>query len=418
MSQKQPTNRPKTAGEIATTLEELTRQMRLSQMMNDAGIDRVQALDTELRIVTWNRMCEEVTGLSRANVIGNAWLDVFPAAREWPAVMEALQRALQGHRSFVPAERGAYEAGHFERHFVPLKDEDGLLQGVLVIIHDVAHRVKAENELKILNRELQQKYRELQRANAELATFTHVTSHDLKEPLRKIYTFVELTITEEQGRMSDKGRSNLRRVQSSVQRMGLLTDDLVIFSEISAGNEPSELLNLNEILAEARKPLQKTIAETNAVIEAQELPAIWGPRRQFTLLFQHLLSNAVKFVEPGREPHVRIEASVVAGSDVPSADANPDTDYTMLCFTDNGIGIEPEFRDKIFALFQRLHARGEYGGTGIGLAICKKVVEHRGGFITVESEAGKGSRFCCWLPAGKPSALRAAAQVAVESTAT
>ncbi len=386
---------PATGTPTAAELEKT--QAELAEMMNEAGIDRVQVLDNAGRIIIANRMCEEITGLPREQMIGRFFFDVFPEARAWPAIEEAIEQALQGRRSFVPAEQGAYERGHHERHFMPLRDAGGNVRGVLYIIHDVAHRVAAEDRLKAVNRELAQKLRELQRANAELATFTHVTSHDLKEPLRKIYTFVELTITEEQGHLSDKGRSNLRRVQSSVQRMGLLTDDLVMFADISAGDDGAEPLDLAEILRDAQKPLRKAISESGAVIEAGELPTVTGPRKQYALLFQHLLSNAVKFIAPGTQPRVRLEADTVTGSTVPHADALPDAAYHRIAVTDNGIGIEEEYFDKIFTLFQRLHGKGEYGGTGIGLAVVKKIVERRGGFITVESTPGAGSTFTCWL---------------------
>ena len=379
-------------------IEALRQKARLSEMMNSAGIDRVIALDTDLRIISCNAMCEAFAGKSKEEMLGKGFLEVFPDAGSSEAVLEALQQALKGRKSFVSATAGAYEKGHFERHFMPLKNEDGTVHGVLNIIHDVSHRVEAEEKLKTLNRELQQKLRELQRANSELATFTHVTSHDLKEPLRKIYTFVELTVTEEAGKLSDKAKSNLRRVQSSVQRMGLLTDDLVMFAEISSDDEPVETLSLAEVIHDAQAPLRRAISESDAIIEVTGLSELPGGKKQMALLFQHLLSNAVKFVAPGNQPRVRVEVEQVNSADQPHPDAQPDTDYYCITVSDNGIGMEPEYFDRIFALFQRLHGKGEYGGTGIGLAVCKKVVERRGGFITVESTPGKGSRFSCWIP--------------------
>lgn len=373
-------------------------QLAFTQMMDDASIDEIKTLDTNLRVVTWNHICEAVTGIPREEAVGKEFLEIYPQAKSFPAITEALQQALLGRRSFVPHEKAAYLNRHSEHHVVPLKDENGTVQGIMMIIHDIAHRLAAESRLAGVNRELQQKVRELQRANSELATFTHVTSHDLKEPLRKIYTFVELTITEEHGRLSDKGRSNLRRVQSSVQRMGLLTDDLVTFAEVSAGDEEAEWLDLREILEEAQKPLRKSINETGATVDIGELPKVFLPRRQAVLLMQHLLSNAVKFVAPDATPKVKVEGSTVQRESVPASDA-ADSDFWCIKFSDNGIGIEPEYHERIFTLFQRLHAKGEYSGTGIGLAMCKKIVERRGGFITVESTPGAGSCFTCWIPA-------------------
>ncbi len=374
-------------------------QACLAAMMNDAGIDRVQALNADLRIITWNKMCEDLTGLRRAEVLGRGWFDVFPQAHDWPAITEAVEQALKGRRSFVPAEEGAFEKGHFERHFLPLRPgENAPVEGLLIIVHDVSHRVAAENKLKELNRELRGKVRELERAAAELATFTHVTSHDLKEPLRKIYTFVELTITEEAQRLSDKGRGNLRRVQQSVQRLGLLTDDLVVFAEASAGDEPVEIIEGTEVLNKAKAALSPLMRERGAVIEAEPLPRLALPPRQAVLLFRHLLSNAIKFHPEEATPQVNISSVPVLGADTGHKDALPEVLYSRVQFSDRGIGIEAQYFEKIFGVFQRLHDKKKYAGSGIGLAICKKIAERHGGFITVESTPGEGSIFRCFLP--------------------
>jgi len=402
MSIDEKPDQPAPAENSAATSGSDALQSEFAEMMNEAGIDRVQALDTALRIIVTNRMCEEYSGLSREQMLGQPFFDIFPEARAWPAIEEAMQQALQGRRSFVPAELGAYEPGHHERHFMPLRDADGKVRGVLYIIHDVAHRVAAEDRLKALNGELAQKLRELQRANAELATFTHVTSHDLKEPLRKIYTFVELTVTVEHARISDKGRSNLRRVQSSVQRLGLLTDDLVSFAEASAEDDKAEDVCLTAVFSEALAAMDKIVQERSAIITVEALPTVHAPRRQIVLLANHLLSNALKFHDGNRTPRVsvRVEDRPLPGS---SADGETSKSYVCIATTDNGIGIDSEYHEKIFTIFQRLHDRGTYPGTGIGLAICRKIVERLGGTVTVESTPGAGSTFRCWLPSAQKS---------------
>jgi signal transduction histidine kinase len=372
---------------------------RLASVLNDASIDQILALDTDLHIIAWNKACEQTTGIPKTAAIGTLFTELRPAASGFPAIMEAIEIALKGSKSFVPWEKGSYGGGYFENHFIPLKEggEHGPVTGVLNIIHDVAHRIRAKKELQALNRALVAKNKELKQKTEELANFNWIASHDLKEPLRKIYTFIEMVATKEGQKISDSARSNLRRAQSAVQRIGLLTDDIVTFSQVTAPDEQLSEVDLHQLLLVAQHRHQKTIEDTGAVIAVEPLPVITGYANLLRHLWYHMLGNALKFHTPGVAPQVHIGYTYVAGKIVGLPEAVPDDYYHCISFKDNGIGIDPAHSEQIFGMFQQLHPRGAYKGTGMGLPICRKIVEAHEGFIAVESSTGRGATFYCYL---------------------
>ncbi len=366
-------------------------EAHLAVLMNEASIDQILALNLSLKITAWNRACEQTHGISREAAIGNLFTDVVTGVAEYPHIMEALVAALKGLKSFVPTEKGAYNGGYYEHHFIPLMS-DGGVTGVMVVIHDVAHRVKAEQRLQRLNAELEGRA-------AEMAAFNHIASHDLKEPLRKIYTFIEMVATNEGAKISDVARSNLRRAQSAAQRMGLLTDDIATFAQVAAPSEKLAYADLQQLLDKAITQNKRKIENDGARISSSPelLPMIEGYPEMLGLLFNHLLSNALKFHADGAQPQVEVSYSLVRGETVAHHLAQRKAVYHCITFKDNGIGFEPEYSEKIFGMFQRLHPQESYKGTGMGLAICKKVAEAHNGFVTVESKEGGGSVFYCYL---------------------
>lgn len=390
----EPKTKAISAEQISLQVENELNESQLALLMNDASIDQVMALDLNLCVRAWNRACEDVTGIPRIAAIGKPFNDVRIGAEAFPEAAEALQMALQGFKSFLPWEKGAY-SGYFEHHFIPLKSADSVI-GVLVIIHDVAHRIKAENQLQKLNRILAQKNKELQVKKDELTNFNWIASHDLKEPLRKIYTFIEMVATKEGIKLTDAARMNLRRAQSAVQRMGLLTDDIVTFSQAAAPNEQLADVNLQELLDQTLEVNQRVIENAGASVHAEALPTIKGYPNLLKLLFSHLLSNALKFHAEGAEPTVGIGYAYVREHGA-NNDADEDVSYHRITFEDNGIGFDMSYAERIFGMFQRLHQQGQYKGTGMGLPICKKVAEAHDGFITVKSKEGIGSSFTCYL---------------------
>ncbi|MBD3583066.1 sensor histidine kinase [Flavobacterium selenitireducens] len=369
----------------------------LAERIANASIDSLVALDRDLKIRSWNAITEIWSGFGNEAVIGKYFFDVFPAARQTPNLQYALQEALSGRKTFLPCGPGFYLPGHFEAHFVPLMSENGEVTGVLQIIHDVAHRVKAENELRELNQRLHAQYTTLQHANEETATFAKIAAHDLKEPLRKIYTFVEYIKVNEANQLTNSGRGYFRRIQESVQRMSLLTDDVSNYLSLSAG-ETLQRVDLSAILSEMTGHFKSLIDQTNAQLYLANLPVILGYPKAMWQLFRHVLGNSLKFVRPDVAPEIHISCEKIPGNEIPYEEALRDEEYYVLTFKDNGIGFEQEYSTRIFGLFERLHPQGSYRGSGMGLALALKAARLHQGFMKADSSPESGSMFYCYLP--------------------
>lgn len=257
----------------------------------------------------------------------------------------------------------------------------------------VAHRTE---ELKALNRSLVKKNKELRQKNNDIASFSYAAGHYLKEPLRKIYTFIELILMKEQDGISEAGREHFKKVQSSAQRLSLLTDDIMTFSMLNSIDERLTDVDLNETLAIVKNEIRSHLSAADASIDAGELHTIKGYSGPLQILFKHMLSNAIKFRDANK-PMIRISSTVVEGKGIKHPDVIKEAEYLRLMFSDNGIGFEPQYADKVFTMFNRLDNSDKYPGTGIGLSLCRKVVQLHNGFITVESTPGKGTTFSCYL---------------------
>ncbi len=230
--------------------------------------------------------------------------------------------------------------------------------------------------------------KELARSNQELQDFAYVASHDLQEPLRKIQAFGDLLDTELGPTINTTTKEYLNRMRNAAARMSTLIQDLLSFSRVSMRVLPSDKVDLNIIAKEVLGDIETRIEETNGKIEIDPLPVVWADATHMRQLFQNLIGNALKFHQPGIAPIVKIELSPVK---------KKDTMYTIT-FKDNGIGFDEKYVDRIFSVFQRLHGKDEYEGTGIGLAVCRKIAERYGGTITAASKKGSGSMFSFSIP--------------------
>jgi Bacteriophytochrome (light-regulated signal transduction histidine kinase) len=230
---------------------------------------------------------------------------------------------------------------------------------------------------------------ELRRSNAELEQFAYVASHDLQEPLRKVASFCQLLEKRYGDQLDDRARQYIDFAVDGAKRMQILINDLLTFSRVGRVNDSRLPVDMAQALDKALANLDSAVTDSGARVDRpDELPRIVGDPTLMTMLWQNLVGNAVKFRHPDRPPHIRITCE--------RDPKNPDA--WRLCVTDNGIGIPAEFEDKVFVIFQRLHSRDAYGGTGIGLALCKKIVEYHGGHIWIDTSYTDGTRFCFTLP--------------------
>ncbi|MBB1286348.1 PAS domain-containing protein [Flavisolibacter sp. BT320] len=277
------------------------------------------------------------------------------------------------------------------REIVFKTDEAGKIQQIIGAALDINRR--KEMERTILQNTLQ-----LEQSNASLEEFAYVASHDLKEPLRKISTFGDRLVASQIDRMSDDGKIYLRKIVDASQRMQNMISDLLSISMIS-GNRSFEVISLQKILEETVQTLEFKIENQQAVVRYDALPEASIVPSQFRQLFQNLLANSLKFVREGVTPVITISSSEADAYEVAPYQLAKAERYLKLTIADNGIGFENEYAQKIFAIFQRLHGRSEYEGSGIGLSICKKIVEHHGGVIFAHGEPGVGAVFTIILPA-------------------
>ena len=245
--------------------------------------------------------------------------------------------------------------------------------------------------------ELDDLNRELARSNRELQDFAFVASHDLQEPLRKIQAFGDRLRTMQGPRLDDQGRDYLDRMHNAAGRMHTLINDLLSYSRVTTKAQPFRRTDLRRIADEVVNDLETRIEQSDGEVEIGDLPVIDADQLQMRQLFQNLIANALKFRKSDTPPHVKLSSEKFSGE---SSDEGPTTDdgYVRIFVSDNGIGFDEKYLDRIFTPFQRLHGRNVYEGTGIGLAVCRKIVERHGGTLTAKTKVGEGATFIVTLP--------------------
>jgi len=264
-------------------------------------------------------------------------------------------------------------------------------------VMDVTERENMIEQLQVSERTLFQKNNELQRSNASLEEYAYVASHDLKEPLRKISTFGDRLYSSQYEHLNDEGRLYLQKIIDSSRRMQVMISDLLSVSTIT-GNKNFEPVNLNDILAEALQSIEHKIEEKNAIVTYSDLPVVSIVPSQFRQLFQNLINNSLKFSRENVQPQITVTHTYIPYKEVADLGIVQAKKYLKLIFTDNGIGFDNIYSSKIFTIFQRLHGKQEYEGTGIGLAICKKIVENHSGIIFATGVPNKGATFTIIIP--------------------
>lgn len=350
----------------------------------------------------FNASVYNYSGLTSEELSDGGWLKiVHPEDRHENTVRWA--KAIQRGDDFMIEHRFRRSDGEYRWQMsraIPQRDENGQIRmwvGTSTDIHDSKLFIDAL-ELKVAQRtrQLTVSNDELIRTNMELAQFAYVASHDLQEPLRKIQTFASRIEETEVQNLSPRGKEYFQRMQASSIRMQQLITDLLAFSRANSVEKHYELADLNVVFGNIKEQLNELITQKGAIITCEELPVLNVIEYQFEQLFSNLIANALKFTKPGVSPVITITSGEISGASKTQLD--PETKYCYISVADNGIGFESEYSERIFQVFQRLHNRTEYEGTGIGLAICKKIVENHHGVIEAVGVPGTGAVFTVYLP--------------------
>jgi signal transduction histidine kinase len=279
-----------------------------------------------------------------------------------------------------------------------LLEKENLLEKLKI---QTAALLIANQELEFQNAEKEKRAIELLNANKELLAFNFISSHDLQEPLRKIQTFISIIMEKEMQNLTDRGKTHITRIHAAATRMRQLIEDLHDFSKVGATDSLFEMSNINDIIEDVKAELSHTIAQKKAVIQTSTLIPVQVIPFQFRQLIYNLLSNSLKFSIPDIPPQITIKSKIIKNKDFKLLNinnSNETCDYWNLSFKDNGIGFEAEFNRNIFVIFKRLHDINKYTGTGIGLAIVKKIVDNHNGIIIADGQLNHGSEFSIYIP--------------------
>lgn len=359
----------------------------------DHAMDAVVVLDSKGRIIYWNPQAERCFGWSALEAMGRNASELIMPLGHRDIYDKLMQRFLKTGSEGLMNRRVETSARNSDGREFPVEISVSPVRWggghvFSAFVRDITERKQAEEAIR-------QKSEELGRSNKELQDFAYVASHDLQEPLHKIIAFGDRLRNNSIGTLSEKAGDSLERIQRAALRMRQLIDDLLLYARVTTRARPYEEVDLSGVMKEALSVLEWRISESKARIEVGPLPVIEADRSQMLQLFQNLVSNALKFAKVGSAPEVKI--SGFAGAD----------GQAEIRIEDSGIGFDSKFSELIFKPFQRLHGRNQYEGTGMGLAICQKIVARHSGSIEVDSVPGEKTVFKVKLPVHPPRAQAA-----------
>jgi two-component system CheB/CheR fusion protein len=410
--------------EMNSLNEQLESERNYSESIVANIREPLLVLDKNLRIRTANNAFYKQFKVNEKETIGSVIYDLCDKRWDFPELKKLLEEVIPKDQIIVD-----YEVIHEfpdigELHLLlnareVVKDDESE-NLILLSLEDITEQVKEREkrqqiqerytrelkekieerttDLKIANEELQETNEELISMNKELEAFTYISSHDLQEPLRKIQTFAGRILEKENQNLSEKGKTYFLLMQGAAERMQKLIDDLLAFSRLNTTERKFERVNLKTVVDDVKANISEYIKEKQATIDVGEMCEADIIVFQIRQLMHNLISNALKFSKSEVKPHIKIKSRIIEGGKLKVKNLNPDKNYCHISVSDNGIGFDEKFSEKIFEVFQKLHSKDEYPGTGIGLATVKKIVQHHNGIINVKSALNKGSTFDIYIP--------------------
>lgn len=381
----------------------------------ESSDDAIISKTLEGIVTSWNTAAERIFGYTASEMIGESITKIIPTERlhEEPEILSKL--------------KAGEKIDHFETERItkygkiiniavtisPVKDSKGKVIGASKIARDITEqkrlirtlnetetrfRIELEKQVSEKTEDIKLANLRLERSNQELERFAYVASHDLQEPLRKIQAFGDLLLQKNGSQLSDVGTDYLNRMIKAAHRMQHLIEALLDFSRTTTLEKKFEKKDLNLLAREVKREFQEQIDEKHATIVIEPLPEIEVIPFQFKQMLSNIVGNSLKYTKREQPPVIKITSEFIAGKDVKIRGANQQGQYCKITVQDNGIGFDNENAERIFELFQRLHGRYEYSGSGIGLSICKKIAENHKGFIVANGEKGVGASFYIYIP--------------------
>ena len=392
--------------ERTAELLELNESLRKSEERYHLMVEEVQEyailyLNREGFVENWNAGAEKIKGYKSEEIIGKNFSNFYTAEdRQSHLPQTLLNLAAQTGRAVQEGWRVRKDQTLFWASVVitAVHNQQGAVIGFSKVTHDLTAKKSADDALKEKQHELEQKNAELEKMNKELQSFAYISSHDLQEPLRKIQTFASRIAEKEKENLSEAGKDLFRRMQASAERMQALIDDLLAYSRTHTLQKNFEKANLHVIIGQVVLDLKEEIEQKHAIVDIEETCDAYIIPFQLQQLFYNLISNSLKFANPRVPLRITINSRHVMGHEITKDGLHNDTMYCHITVADNGIGFEPQYNEKIFELFQRLHGKNQFQGTGIGLAIVKRIVENHNGIVTAKGEEGKGATFDIYIP--------------------
>ncbi len=380
----------------------LKSEERYHLMVEEVQDYAILYLNHEGIVENWNLGAQKIKGYKADEIIGKSFSEFYTEAdRKNNLPQTLLNLAIEKGKASHEGWRVRKDKTLFWANvtITAVHNKKNQVIGFSKMTHDLTEKKTADDKLKLNALELEQKNKELEKMNQELQSFAYISSHDLQEPLRKIQTFATQIMEKESENLSDYGKDKFQRMQNAAQRMQTLINDLLSYSKTNIQERVFEKTNIGTIINEVRDDLKEEIEQKNATVEILENCEANIIPFQFRQLLYNLVSNSLKFSYPENPIVIKISSEIARGDVLENEKLEPEKTYCHIRIQDNGIGFEQQYSSKIFEVFQRLHGKLEYTGTGIGLAIVKKIVDNHNGIITAKGELYKGAIFDIYIPA-------------------
>lgn len=372
--------------DISERKKEEEEKNKLTKAIEQAA-DGIFILDKEGNIEYVNYSFEKLSGYAKEEVIGKSPKEFKFSSDDIKEFEELWEKVIRGEKaqSELANKKKSGEKYYIEKSITPVINDKGVITHFVSSEKDITEKKKSEEALLELFSKLEEK-------NKELVDFLYIASHDLQEPLRKVQGFGDMLKKKYSGNLGEEGADYINRMQNASGRMQKLIDALLLYSRVTTKGRSFEPTDLNQVLKDVISDLEFSIEKAEAQVTVEKLPVIMADEMQIREVFLNLISNAIKFRKQNEPLEIKIHH--VNGD-------NNSQKNIQLAVEDNGIGIDEKYADKVFEVFQKLHSAQEYAGTGIGLSICKKIIERHGGTISFKSEPGRGTRFIINLPVNK-----------------